>query len=446
MRADLAIIGGGPAGYTAARKAAEQGLSVILFEEDKVGGTCLNRGCIPTKTLLHSAQEYRRFKEAATIGIYAPEVSFDYDKILKRKEEVVTTLRSGIEKMLKSKKVTVVYGSASVNAKKEIWCNEEVYEAESILLCTGSSVILPPIEGIDLAVTSDAVLEGNMSLAEELIIIGGGVIGVEIASVYASLGKEVTILEMADQLLPNMDRDLAIRIAACLKKQGVRIVLKAKVRKVEKTEAGKAVTYEDKSGNEQSVEGSEVLVCTGRKANLSGLLDGLELEIQRGIVTNENYESSVKGIYAIGDCRSANIQLAHVATAQALNVLDVICGREKEVDDSLIPSCVYTSPEIASVGLTEAQAKEKGIAVFSKKALTGANGKSVIEGSESGYLKLVIREEDHQILGAQLIMNDATNLIGELAVVIEKKMTLEELRKVVHPHPTLVEMIAEALN
>ena len=446
MKYDLAIIGGGPAGYTAAFKAVENGLGVILFEKDKIGGTCLNRGCIPTKSLLHSAVAYEKLDKLAEIGISVSDKSFDYGAVLNRKNNVVDTLRSGIEKGLKSKKITVVNGKAVITGNNTIECNGEEYEACNIVICTGSTVAIPPIEGIELAITSDDILEKDEELADSLTIIGGGVIGLEIASVYLHLNKKVTILEMADQLIPNMDKELATRISVYLKKKGAEIFTKAQVKKIENTAEGKLTTYLDKSGNEKTVLSNAVLCATGRKANVSELFNGVEVNMNRGIVTDENYETSIKGIYAIGDCRSGNIQLAHTAMAQARNVIDVVLGNKKSVDDNLIPSCVYTDPEMASVGLTESQAKEQGINVITKKTLTGANGKCLIEQADSGYLKLIINADNEQIIGAQLICEDATNLIGELAVVIQKKITVEELRKVVHPHPTIVEMVADCVN
>ena len=444
MQYQLAIIGGGPGGYTAAFKAVENGLSVILFEKNKIGGTCLNRGCIPTKSLLHSANQYASLEKMAQCGISA-EMTYDYTKILDHKTETVTALRTGVEKGLKAKKITVVQGEASITGNHTISCNEETYEAENILICTGSKVSIPPIEGIENAITSDDILENDCPLYDHLTIIGGGVIGVEIASVYLGLKKKVTILEMADHLLPNMDKELAQRLNMFLKKQGAEIITKASVKKIAKAEEKFIVSYQDKNGKDITVETDQVLCAAGRKANTDNLFKGITPEINRGIVTDENYRTSIENIYAIGDCRANTIQLAHVAMAQAENVIDVILGKEKTKDESIIPSCVYTTPEIASVGLTETQAKEQGIPVASKKTLTGANGKCLIEQSENGYVKLVVNKDTNQIIGAQLICPDATNIIAELAVAIQKKMTVSELKEVVHPHPTVVEMIADCL-
>ena len=445
MSYDLAIIGGGPAGYTAAFRAVENGLSVILFEKDKVGGTCLNRGCIPTKTLLHSSEAYGNIGKLEELGVSVSSFSFDYGRMLERKQTVVDTLRAGIEKGLKSKKITVINSIAKIIGNNLIKAGKEEYEAANILVCSGSVPSLPPIEGIEKTITSDDILEKDHDLADSMIIIGGGVIGLEVASVYLNLGKKVTILEMADQLIPNMDKELATRINMFLKKKGAEIITRAAVRKIEDDGEIKTVTYIDKTGAEKQASGNEVLCAAGRRANVAGLFENVDVEINRGIVTDDDYRTAVSNIYAIGDCRKGNVQLAHVAMAQAANVIDVILNKPKSVDESVIPSCIYTDPEIASVGMTETEAKEKGIEVISKKTLTGANGKCLIQQADSGYVKLVVDKNSEQILGAQLICPDATNLIGELAVAVQKKLTVKELKEVIHPHPTIVEMIADCL-
>ena len=445
MSYDLAIIGGGPAGYTAAFRAVENGMSVILFEKDKVGGTCLNRGCIPTKTLLHSSGAYSHLSRLEELGVSVGSCSYDYSKMLERKQTVVDSLRGGIEKGLKGKKITVVNDLATVTGEHAVRTLDAENEAENILICSGSVPSLPPIEGIELAITSDDILEKDHELAESIIIIGGGVIGLEVASVYLNLSRQVTILEMADQLIPNMDKELVTRINMFLKKKGAVIVTQAAVRKIENDGELKKVTYADKNGNEVQVTGNDVLCAAGRRANVSGLFENVDIEINRGIVTDDNYRTAVSNIYAIGDCRRGNVQLAHVAMAQAVNVIDVICGRKKSVDESVIPSCIYTDPEMASVGMTETEAKEKGIEVIARKTLTGANGKCMIEQADSGDVKLVIDKNSEQIIGAQMICPDATNMVGELAVAVQKKMTVSELKEVIHPHPTVVEMIADCL-
>lgn len=435
MRYDLGIIGGGPAGYTAAAKAAARGLSVVLFEMDRLGGTCLNRGCIPTKSLLHSSKEYHKLSRLNKLGIKVGDCSFDYDLILARKTEVVTSLREGIAGMLR--KVEVVKERARIINEHQI----NGYEVENILICTGSRVSKPAIKGIEYAITSDEILEQDHPLYDSLIIIGGGVIGVEIASIYLNLGRQVSILEMTERLLPGMDRELAVRLNMFLKKQGADIITNAAVKKIDSEHE---VSYLDKNGREKSLKADMVLMATGRKANIEELFEEGFLAVDKGIVTDENYRSSKGNIYAVGDCRSGSVQLAHAASGQGENVIDVIMGRDKSVDDSLIPSCVYTSVEIASVGLSEKEAVNKGINVVCKKVVTGSNGKCLIQDSESGYVKLVVNSDNQQIIGAQLICPEATNLIAELAVIVQKKMSLKDLKQVVHPHPTIAEMIWEA--
>lgn len=436
---DLMIIGAGPGGYTAANKAAEKGMSVILFEKDKIGGTCLNRGCIPTKSLLSSSNLYHEAKNGSLYGI-SGDVSFDYASILQRKDDVVDTLRQGIIKSLEKNKVEIVYGKATIEDKNHISCNDEIYEGKNILIASGSVVALPPIERIENAITSNEILEGNNPLAESLIIIGGGVIGVEISQALSDLGCKVTIIEMFDHLLPNLDKDLGQRLAMFLKKKGIDIILSAQVSKIEKDNDLKTVIYKDKNGEEIKVSAKEVLVATGRKADVSDLCkEGFNLEIERGVKADEIGKTNIDNIFVIGDAKSYNIQLAHVAEAQGENIVDHICGEKLSHDTSVIPSGIYTTPEIACVGKLEKELKEQGIEYEVKKYLTGANGKCLIENSESGFVKVIV--VDDVIVGGQIICPHATELIGELAIAVQKKMTLKDFAEVVHPHPTISEML-----
>lgn len=448
MSYDVAIIGGGPGGYTAAACAAKEKLGVVLFERDQLGGTCLNRGCIPTKALLHSAETYDALKNSSELGVTAGEIAFDFAAIHERKNAVVTALRQGVEKLMKSSKVTVVRGTAQITAPGRIVCDGQTYEAKNIIVATGARPALPPIGGINLpgVVTSDALLEGAGANFSSLIVIGGGVIGVELASVYLPLGTKITILEMADHILPTMDKDLAQRLTMYLKKRGATIETSAAVLSLAGTPSEMTATYRDKKGIERTVTAEGILVATGRRAYTEGLFaPGAEPQIERGaIVADSLGQTSIPGIYVIGDARARNVQLAHVATAQAQNVVAVIAGKEPLVDESVIPACIYSSPEAASVGLTEAEAKKAGHAVKSLKALTGANGKCVIENAPGGYVKLVTDAASGAILGAQLLCPRATDLVAELTVAVQKKMTAAELAAVIHPHPTFSELIAAA--
>ena len=428
---DIAIVGGGPGGYTAAEEAASRGLSVVLFERDLVGGTCLNRGCIPTKALLHDAE---------------PGAAFD--AIHARKRSVVDQLRGGIEKLLKQRKVTVVKGSATIVAPGVIACDGQRYEARDTIVATGSVPAVIPVPGIDLpgVYTSNDLLEGEGVSLASLVIIGGGVIGVEFATLYASLGARVTIVEAMERILPPMDREIAQRVAMHLKKRGVVVEASARVASIEGVPGAMSVRYSDRRGNEKLAEAEGVLVACGRRANIEGLFaPDAEPELLRGALKCDDAgRTSVEHLWAIGDVVAGNIQLAHVAEAQARNVVAAICGDEPLVDMALVPSCVYTSPEAASVGLTEDEAKSRGVKVRVGKALTGANGKCLVEGSESGYAKLVADADTGVILGAQLVCPRATDLVSELTLAISLGCTATQLSAVIHPHPTVSELVSSA--
>ncbi len=431
MSFDIAIVGGGPGGYTAAEEAAARGLSVVLFECDFVGGTCLNRGCIPTKVLLHDA---------------APDASFG--AIHARKRAVVLQLREGIEKLLRQRKVTVVRGRATIVAPGVVTCDGQDYEAHDVIVATGSVPAMIPIPGIELpgVHTSDDLLEGEGIQLSSLVIVGGGVIGVEFATMYASLGARVIILEATDRILPTFDREIAQRVTMHLKKRGVAVEASARVAGIQGEPGAMTVGYVDRRGNDKEVEAEGVLVACGRRANTEGLFStGIAPELVRGaLVCDAAGRTSVEHLWAIGDVVAGNIQLAHVAEAQARNVVAAICGDEPQVEMAVVPSCVYTSPEVASVGLTESEAKAQGMTVRTAKALTGANGKCLVEGSESGFVKLVADADAGTILGAQLVCPRATDLVAELALAISLGCTATQLAAVIHPHPTVSELVSSA--
>ena len=441
MRYDVMIIGGGPGGYTAALKAAKNGLNTILFEKDKIGGTCLNRGCIPMKALIESARLYQHGKHSELFGI-SSEPSFDYEKIEARRDEVVNTLRTGIEKQLKAAKVETVMGEAKITAEDKVTCNGETYEGDNIIIATGSVTAKPPLQGIELCITSDDVLERKFKRPESLIIIGGGVIGCEIADALNALGTRITIVEMAERLIPTMDKELSQRLNMFFRKKGIESICQARVSAIKENGNKKIVYYQDKNGNDQEAEAEEVLIATGRKANVAELCaNDIGLKIERGVVHKDG-KTDIDNIYVLGDAGAGNIQLAHFAEAQGENILDMILGKEITNDLSVIPSGIYTDPEIASVGATEEELKAQNKEYRVSKLLTGANGRCLIENSESGFVKLIIC--DDVIVGGQIITPHATELIGELAIAVQKKMSAEEFGKVIHPHPTISEMMWEA--
>ena len=324
-------------------------------------------------------------------------------------------------------------------------CDGEIYEVNAIIIATGSKLFYPPIPGIDLpgVYNSKDILEGGGHDFDSLVIIGGGVVGVECAALYHCLDCAVTVLEAADHILPFMDKEIAQRLTMILKKRGLDIEAKATVPKIEGEPGNMTVTYVDKKGAEHTVTAQGVLAAAGRKANVDGLFgENFSVEMERGaIVGDVDGRTSVPHVYVIGDAKAKNIQLAHVASAQGENAVAVITGKKPPLDMSVVPSCVYTTPEIASVGLTEENAKANGIAVKSGKYLTGANGKCLIEGTESGYVKLVTDKENGRILGAQLVCPRATDMVGELTLAIQKGMTAADLSEVIHPHPTFSEML-----
>lgn len=446
MSWDLIVIGGGPGGYTAAIRAAQLGLHTALVERDAVGGTCLNRGCIPTKTLIHAAERYEEMKECVTFGLRAEGVSFDYPAMCARRDQVVSQLRDGVERLLKGNKVDRITGTARILGAGRVQVGEEVLEGTNILIATGSRPALPPVPGLDLpgVLTSDDLLTED-TLYQRLAIIGGGVIGMEFAGLYQALGVEVTVLEAMDRILPTLDRELSQSLSMLVKKKGVKLCTGARVEKVEQSPDGLICTYTVKDKTE-TVTADAVLVATGRRANTDGLCaPEMDLGLDGGAIpVDDRFQTRIPGIYAIGDTVKGSIQLAHAAAAQGINVVSMLAGREPPMDLSVVPSCVYVRPEMAAVGRTEAQCKEAGIPVKTAKYLTGSNSRSVITDAGRGFIKVVYDGESGVILGAQLLCERATDLVGEFASAISRGETLEDMARVIHAHPTFAEAVGEA--
>ncbi|WP_330379827.1 dihydrolipoyl dehydrogenase [Anaeromassilibacillus senegalensis] len=440
---DLIVIGAGPGGYVAALEAARLGKRVAIAEKREVGGTCLNRGCIPTKALLRAARVYREAKDSEKLGISVSGVSYNMEEMHGHVQEVTAQLRSGIELLLKKAKVTVLHGTAAIKSPNTVYVGEECCTAEHILVAAGSKPARPPIPGLDLpgVVTSDEMLEGGVD-CKRLVIIGGGVIGVEFAQIYGTLGCEVTILEAAPRILPAMDREIAQNLAMIFKKRGVQVHANAFVQEIASVPSGLLCRYTEKE-QAQEVQADCVLVCTGRVPNTQGLCaDGLALCEERGYIpVDERYETRIPGIYAIGDVVQGGIQLAHAAEAEAKNAVHAMFAENKEKDLSAIPSCIFTEPEIAAVGLTADEAKATGRAVSVKKSLTSANGKAVIDGADRGFVKLVFDTESRALLGAQLMCPHASEMIGGLTTAVSAGLTEEAMMRSVYPHPTVSETI-----
>ncbi|WFR55275.1 dihydrolipoyl dehydrogenase [Anaerocolumna sp. AGMB13025] len=455
---DLAIIGAGPGGYTAAIKASQAGLKTVLIESREIGGTCLNRGCIPTKTIMHSSHLYQEALSFEKFGIELKDVQLNMDKIYDRKEEVVGKIRDGIGGLLKANKITVINGTATIAApgilhimpnSGEAEKSPESYElsADKILLAAGSLPYLPEIEGITLpnVVTSDELLNKPEKLYKKLLIIGGGVIGVEFATIYQEFGCEVEILEAADRILPLLEREVSQSVAMNLKKRGIKIHAKSKVVKIWEEE-GLSCNYEE-GGTLKTVTAEGILVSTGRKANTDGLFKaGFSLEMDRDkIKVNTDFETSVKGIYAIGDLIKGT-QLAHAAAAQGIAAVEKMCGLTQSINLEIIPSCIYTSPEVAVAGLSEEEAVQKGYTVKTGKYPMSGNAKTLLSMDERSYVKVISDASTHKLLGAQIICARATDMIGEFASAIVNGLTVRDMASVIRPHPTYNEAITEAVE
>ena len=454
---DIAVIGAGPAGYTAAIKAAELGFSVCLIERNEVGGTCLNAGCIPTKTLIHTGNIFREIRDFEKNGIFGLDIESSYidmEKLQERKEEVVQRLKNGILYLLKKNNIDLIAGEASIQDVNLILVGETEISATYIIIATGSKPIKLHIPGANLpnVVYSEELLSKRDRAYEELIVIGGGVIGVEFAMLYNSLGCKVTIIEALENLLPEMDKEISQNISSIMKKRGIKILTKTTLKKIEtdmelSNEPRLICTaiLKDK-GKEEIIACDGVLIAVGRKAEYENLFTGrLAFGVEGNrILADQDFQTNIKGIYAIGDV-SSKIQLAHMASAQGTSLAFALSGRKGEIDLNTVPSCVYTSPEIASVGMTLEQAENQNIKAKELKVQMQGNGKSVIEKQERGFIKVIIEEESEKIIGAHIICNRATDMISEFVLAISLGLTRRDLANIIRPHPTYSESISEVL-
>ena len=454
---DLLIIGAGPGGYEAAFFAQELGMKVAVVEKDKVGGTCLNRGCIPTKALMHSSDVYRDAAHGAEVGVEVSGLKANRARIGERKDEVLDTLRGGISGLLKKKKIDLIEGTATVAEPNTVCVTTSqggslIVTADKILVATGSRPFMPPIPGYDLPGVIDSTELIDMGAEEipEFVIIGGGVIGIEFATIYADLGDHVTVIEGLDRLLPVIDKEIGRSIKMTLEKKGVDVHVNSPVKKIEKDGDKLIVSLTNKKGEEIQIPADKVLMCVGRRPNTAGVFsDDLlaqypDLEDAKGFIhVDEEYKTAVPSVYAIGDC-IGGVQLAHVASAEGRNAVAMMNGKPATINMGTVPSCIYTDPEIAVVGMTTDEAKAAGIEAVSKKYPMSANGKTIIAGLDRGFVKLVARADDHKIIGAHLLCGRASDLIGELSVAIGRGMTLEEVANIIHPHPSFAEAIMEA--
>ncbi|MBQ9603118.1 MAG: dihydrolipoyl dehydrogenase [Paludibacteraceae bacterium] len=450
MKYFLAIIGGGPAGYTAAEKASKAGKDVILFEQNALGGTCLNVGCIPTKSLLYGAKQYYNATHAQKYGVTAENVAFDFAAMQKRKTIVVRKLVAGIKQRLNNEHCTLVNGFAKVESRTDesvtIECNGESYEAENLMICTGSTNFVPPIPGIK---ENEHVWDSTDALAatelpKSIIIVGGGVIGMEFATLYHELGVPVTVIEALPSILPNLDPEVVAVLAEKYKKAGINILTSTKVEEVQSDD----VQCTKVKANGEWYEAEKVLVSVGRRANLNGLEALSDIELNRGAIVIDDFcKTNLPNVYACGDV-TGKIMLAHVASRQA----EVAIGRMlkqiplQRIAYNAIPSVVYTNPEIASVGITETQAAEMNIEVEVNKLPMTFSGRFMAENEgETGLCKVITDAKNHSILGVHLIGNPCSEFIAAASFAVRMGYTTAEFQQVVFPHPTVSEILHEAI-
>lgn len=445
MRYQLAIIGGGPAGYTAAETAGKAGLSVVLFEKKSLGGVCLNEGCIPTKTLLYSAKVYDYAKHASKYAVTVSEASFDLGKTVARKQKVVRKLVLGIKAKLTAQGVNIVNGEACIVDKHTVKCGEETYECDHLLLCTGSDTFIPPIPGVaetDYWTHRDAL--DNKEVPASLAVVGGGVIGMEFASFFCSLGVKVTVVEMMDEILGGMDKELSAMLRTEYAKKGVKFLLSTKVTGVSKDENGITVAYENADGT-GSVTAEKLLMSVGRRPVTTGWgLENLQLELteRKCIKVDEHLQSSVPGVYVCGDLNGVSL-LAHTAVREAEVAVHHILGKPDAMSYQAIPGVVYTNPEIASVGMSEEALKAAGIAYRTLKLPLAYSGRFVAENEgTNGVCKLMVGEDD-TVLGAAMLGNPASELIILAGMAIEDGRKADDWKRYVFPHPTVGEIFRE---
>ena len=453
----IIIIGAGPGGYETALLAARRDVEVVLIESGPVGGTCLNEGCIPTKAFCKNAEVVDGLREAAEFGITDLSYGFDFAKVVERKNAVVTQLRGGVEGLLGHKNITLVHGKASFKDQHTVVVGEEEYSADYIIIATGSVSASLPVNGADLpgVITSKEILDID-EVPQKLCVIGGGVIGLEFASIFRSFGSEVTVLEFCKDILPRFDSDLSKRLKQSLSKRGVEINTQAQVTGIVENSGEYTVSFTRK-GKEESVVAEKVLMAVGRRANVGSLnLSDVGVEYSaRGIVVNGVMQTNVPHIYAIGDINGL-MMLAHAATFQGIVALDHIMGIENEIDLSVMPAAVFTSPEAASVGLTEDECKEKGIPVKCYKSFFRANGKAVTMGETDGFCKVVVAAESKdgtespyepgRVLGCHMYGPHSSDIIQEACALISRKVTISQFHDIIHTHPTLAEVLQSAVH
>lgn len=443
----IIIVGGGPGGYVAAIKAAQMGIKVALVERHKIGGVCLNYGCIPTKTLLRSAKLYKDLMNASSFGIDIKNasVAINWDNLMARKNKVVNQLVGGVQGLIKHNGVDLIEGDAYIKDKNTVIVNGQSLTCENLIIATGSSVTMPDIPGLQEAFEKGIVINSSgaialKSLPQSMTILGGGVIAVEFATLYAAFGCDVTLIQRSKSILKTLDHDVRQAMTRELKKLGVKVITETSIESID----GQVVHYKHE-GKSQTIKADKILVSLGRKANLKSFAH-LNLKTERGfVVTDDHMETSIKGIYAIGDV-NGKYMLAHVASAEGILAVEAIMDDKKTIDYKKIPSCIYSFPEVGVAGYTEQEAKDAGFDVQTSMFPLSANGKALAEGESSGFVKLVYDKAYGEVLGVHIVASHATDMIAEAVASMELEATVHDLAKTVHPHPTLSEIVMEAAH
>lgn len=440
MSSDLIIIGSGPGGYRAAEYAAKNGLQVVIIEEREAGGTCLNRGCIPTKTLCRNAEIIDTLRDADTFGLAGLSYDLDFARVMERQTKVVEQLRGGVEFLMARPGITFVHGRAEFRGSKTVAVGDEEYTAANIIIATGARPKIPDIPQLDAraVITSDELLCID-HIPARLCIVGAGVIGMEFASIFSSFGSEVTVVEYLKECLPVLDSDVAGRLRKAIARKGVKFFMQSAVTAVSEG----SVTFERK-GKSQTVEADEILIATGRTPNVELLnLEAASVEYDaKGIKTDDRMQTNVSGIYAIGDV-NGRCMLAHAATMQGIRAVNAILGRTDDIRLDIMPSAVFTNPEAASVGVSEDYCTANGLTYRCHRSHYRANGKALAMGETDGLMKL-IADGDGLIIGCHVFGPHASDIVQEVSTLMCRRTTVGQLREMVHTHPTVNEMVQEA--
>jgi len=444
---DVIVLGSGPGGYVAAIRAGQKNLKVAIIEKDAIGGVCLNWGCIPTKTLLKSAKVYQEFMNAKDYGIDIEDnsqIKPNWKAILKRKDKVVARLTGGVKMLLKKNNVDIYNGEGVVINKNEVKVNDETLKTKNIIISTGASPILPPITGLKEAydkgfvMTSKQMLDIN-EIPKKLVIIGGGVIGLEFATIFNSFGTEVTIVEREKDILLTVDNEVRDQMLKIIKKAKIDVLTEASVVKITDNE----VIYKNKDNKEEKIKTDKVLLSVGMKANLNSF-NGLNLKLERNFVSvNEYLQTSISNVYAIGDV-NGKMMLAHVASHQGIIAIEHILGKKEKINYNQVPSVIYSFPEIAQIGETEESAKKKNIDYLVSTFPLQANGKALSANEKDGFIKIIASKPYNEIIGVHILADNAGDLISEAALGMKLEATAEEFANAIHPHPTISEIYPEA--